>query len=230
LGTRTATILQTYIVPLEVCAVASVLEKHIIPILMKQEKNFDINVPPEKENPLYFSYVFAESVVWLLKLYLGSLKNKRILDIACGSEEQEFTGSQIWYPAMLLLASQEGAHGTGIDLHAFEQAKGLYQHIQADLIPYLLEGLSLETLINSAAISTDHAPPFDIIVCSNFLKNTSPWLTYLLSSKSNDIVKLIEAMRSNLLQQTIHLGKEGTILNIDGDWYQILDEKVVPKE
>lgn len=151
--------------------------------------------------------------------------------MACGAGEFELESIGLWYPSLLLIASLEGAHGVGIDINGYPESEGFYHHIQADLLPYLTNVQSLIELFADAP--SEYSPPFDAIVCLNFLDNISPTLNQRLSTlypgKDELKWKVIRQMKENVLTQSLELGKEGTIVKSGINTYQIRDGKLVEK-
>ncbi len=173
------------------------------------------------------SFNFAGSALELVKLRmdLASLSGVKILDLGCGSNNGEYVGRDIWPPALLLLAANEGAFGTGIDLFDFPESEGIYEHITANLIPYLSGEQKLEELLVS--LPEENKPPYDVIVSTMFFDRLSPQLIAMLSVKTDDVRMYANKMRKNFLQQALELGRNGTLIVTSSEKYTIENNQMV---
>ncbi len=96
-----------------------------------------------------------------------------ILDLGCGSRlTPRYLNPDGWPPFFCLLASNLGAHVTGIDLHAADkQDAKVYTHIRADLVAAVhtdsLENIGLPTgsfhVVHAGLLTSTDPPSGDFI-------------------------------------------------------------------
>ncbi len=145
-------------------------------------------------------------------------KEAKVLDLGCGWEWAPPTLTKRSAPFFCrVLAGQEadiyGVDGAGAINHDFL----LYNHIIADMIPWIMNG-KLHELTGLGRVTTIAGIQFDVINCSRVISKVSPdpGLEGYLAIRKIPIAQV----RRALVSQAHNLLREGGILAIDFDFFR----------